>query len=149
VVRPKFRRHQQHLANQDPLCKGGATGTLLKVNQANGMVVVPLVNINEPSESTAGTVATGRYAWFVQDEGVKAKYNIVDPYAGQTALTTGTPAQQALSRYRYNAPMRTGMERMYPTLNSYAKHRQQPDDLQQHQLDRVEQRIGAFPGALD
>ncbi len=96
---------------------GGTQTIFNKFTPLNNMVVVPVVNILEPAESTTGTVTSGRYAWFVQDEGVKAKFNIVDPDAGQTTATTaGTNGQ--LSRYRFNAPMRTGIERMF-NMTSY------------------------------
>jgi len=91
--------------------KGGPAVHFFNVNEANNLVVVPVVNISEPSESTTGTVTSGRYAWFVQDEGVKAKYNIVDPYAGQSDVTTAGATRQ-LARYHFSTPTRTGIERM-------------------------------------
>ena len=90
-------------------------------------VVAPLVNINAPAGSVPGLGATaaptiGRYAWWVGDEGVKARLNLNDPYAnyGATAgtaavnLTTSTGTMTttdgALARARLQAAPRTGAE---------------------------------------
>ena len=49
-------------------------------------VSVPLVKIMDPKAST--TNPTGGFAYWVADEGVKAKVNLVDPTIGQSSLTT-------------------------------------------------------------
>jgi hypothetical protein len=49
-----------------------------------GRVELPLVTLPGPvgaSFSGASDVVTGRYAWWVGDEGVKARVNLPDPYA--------------------------------------------------------------------
>jgi len=84
------------------------------VSESANNIIVPMVNITVPSEqSTTTNLATGRMAYWVRDEGVKAKYTPTDPYAGQllkTGSLTGVTAQVA--RYRFFAPQRTGIERM-------------------------------------
>jgi hypothetical protein len=91
--------------------KGGPATILTAINEANNMIVAPVVPIIEPAEASSGTVTNGRYAWYVQDEGVKAKYNVPDPNAGQTSVSTAG-LQGQTSRYRYFSPERSGIERM-------------------------------------
>lgn len=50
-----------------------------------GRVELPPVALPGPSGaaySAGGSVVTGRYAWWIGDEGVKARLNLPDPYAG-------------------------------------------------------------------
>ncbi len=76
-------------------------------------VIVPLVKINVPGE-TDSDVTVGRYAFWVGDEGVKAKYNMPDPYAGAEKaggnITTTAPNAQPL-RYRLGSVERAAIER--------------------------------------
>ena len=44
---------------------------------------IELTPVAMPGPSTS--ILTGRYAWWVGDEGVKARINLADPYAGATA----------------------------------------------------------------
>ncbi len=92
---------------------GGPQAPFFSIFTPNNLVVVPEVNITEPAQASPGTVTTGRYAWHVEDEGVKAKYNLSDPYAGQVGAsvsTTGLGGQ--IPRYRFGTMLRTGIERM-------------------------------------
>ncbi len=71
-------------------------------------VVAPLANISVPASLVPGLsgdspTIIGRYAYWIGDEGVKAKVNQIDPYATGTATTDQR-------RYRYLAPQRTGVE---------------------------------------
>jgi hypothetical protein len=86
-----------------------------------GYVVAPLVNINAPAGATPGLGATatpliGKHAWWIGDEGVKARLNLVDPFAPRPAAPDGsetffapTVAQQEL---RLQAAQRFGVERI-------------------------------------
>ena len=85
----------------------------------SGYVVAPLVEINAPAGALPGqgagaTPPIGRYAWWVGDEGVKARVNLVDPLSPHPASTDGslaafspTTAQQQL---RLLAAQRVGGE---------------------------------------
>jgi len=84
---------------------------IVKFNTQVGIIVAPLVPINTATLDGASTFTSGRYAYWVGDEGVKAKYNPVDPYVGNVTANT-TTANGQLSRYRFYAAMRTGIERM-------------------------------------
>ena len=60
------------------------------VGAAKDYVLAPLRNIQVPASTIpglSGNTATtiGRYAWWVGDEGVKARINLVDPRAGTAA----------------------------------------------------------------
>jgi len=74
-------------------------------------IVAPIVTINDTTPTGTANFTSGRYAFWVGDEGVKAKYTPVDPYTGNiTANTSGDSGQ--FSRYRFWAPLRSGIERM-------------------------------------
>ena len=64
----------------------GTTGTTEGTLAApTGRVELPPVTMPGPAGaaySAGGSVVTGRYAWWVGDEGVKARINLSDPYAG-------------------------------------------------------------------
>jgi hypothetical protein len=97
-------------------------------NYYDRYVVAPLVSIKAPVGSVPGLAAQdspeiGRYAYWVGDEGVKAKYNVVDTYASYTSPTDTTVVQfktsegntlettsGALARYRLMAAQRSGIE---------------------------------------
>jgi hypothetical protein len=77
------------------------------VASASDYVVAPLKKITAPFVPGLGTaIDIGRFAWWVGDEGVKAKYNLSDPYAAHTG--TGDPE----GRYRALAAQRHGIERI-------------------------------------
>jgi hypothetical protein len=86
--------------------------------RANG-VLVPLVNLkiapaNVPgAPATGADIVVGRYAWWVGDEGVKARANLVDAYVMPTSaqLSAGTTAAVA-ALARLAAPQRAGIEAM-------------------------------------
>ncbi len=99
---------------------GGPLTTLTAIFLPNNLVVAPVVNITEPAQASAGTVTTGRYAWHVEDEGVKAKYNISNPYAGQLGPNiTVNGLNGQLARYSFGTMVRTGIERML-NMSTYA-----------------------------
>ncbi len=93
-------------------------------NAEDRYVVAPLVDIKASSGSaTANDPVIGRYAYWISDEGVKAKYNLKDPYSayneptntsavnfttreGNTLATT----RDALARYRLMSAPRNGLE---------------------------------------
>ena len=78
-------------------------------------VVAPLKTLTVPASrvpglGTGSTPTTiGRYAWWIGDEGVKARVNLSDPW---TAAVTGETAAQADARMRlrFMAAQRTGTE---------------------------------------
>ncbi|WOO43622.1 hypothetical protein [Rubellicoccus peritrichatus] len=73
---------------------------------ADDFVVAPLVNIEGNQRKD------GRYAWWVGDEGVKAKYNVTDYYIENTTPDSGTSVNSRDSRYRVLSSQRNGIERM-------------------------------------
>lgn len=90
-------------------------------NQASDVpnyVLAPIETIDIPenslpgfdsASSTARTV--GRYAWWVGDEGVKARVNIADPLdAKSAALPAGVSAGAEARRLRVVQPVRSGAE---------------------------------------
>jgi len=70
-------------------------------------VAAPVV----PIKGADGTTTVGGYAWWVGDEGVKARYDVVDPYSDKT-----TPATQVEARYRLSTPAHSGVELLGTTL---------------------------------
>jgi len=73
-------------------------------------VVAPLVPISAPGGSVPGlgssaTPSIGRYAYWVGDEGVKARLNLADPYSSAT-----TPATDPLAKARLRTAPRSGAE---------------------------------------
>ena len=82
----------------------------------NNYVVAPLVDIKvAPSDvpgagSTGGDVLVGKYAWWVGDEGVKARINLVDPYV--TPAPAMTAGADPASPFRLMAPQRLAVERV-------------------------------------
>lgn len=76
-------------------------------------VAAPLVSItSSETPGLAGPARIGRYAWWVGDEGVKAKYNLPDPYIANNTPDNGTTVASRDSRYRLLAAQRNGIERM-------------------------------------
>lgn len=77
-------------------------------------VVAPLRSISAVAGSVPGLGSTatptiGRYAWWVGDEGAKARLNLVDPQGANNA-TTGQTSGNVLARYRLSAVSRSGVE---------------------------------------
>ncbi len=92
---------------------------------ATGYVAAPLVDIKVspaqvPGASSAGNdIRIGRYAYWVGDEGVKARFNTVDPNVTPTAaMTAAGVSADADSLYRLMSPQRFGVERV----NGYAQY---------------------------
>ena len=96
----------------------------------NTYVVVPLVPMNVSTASMPGLDATaapatsvGRYAYWVGDEGVKAKYNLRDPHSANTySDPNGYTETETNGRYRFLSTGRNGIELMtgqaqYPVNN--------------------------------
>ncbi len=69
----------------------------------SGYVVAPLVEIKSPQTPNQA----GRYAYWVGDEGVKARANLIDPWA--------TPSSSDQARAGYSSPQRYAIERMATT----------------------------------
>ncbi len=89
---------------------GPATVGAASSSTLSRYVSAPLVNIIKPGS----TAIAGRYAWWVGDEGVKAKYNIT-PSASSNAVAT----------YKTLTPQRSGWEAVtgystYPNPNTSA-----------------------------
>jgi hypothetical protein len=57
-------------------------GTLATPTGRVELMPVTMPGPSGASFSAGGSVVTGRYAWWVGDEGVKARVNLSDPYAG-------------------------------------------------------------------
>ena len=102
-------------ALSDVITLGGTSARLLvggnTVDDVADYVVAPLVTVND----SAGLV--GRYAWWIGDEGIKARYNQTDPYV--SALGTGSEEgrYRALTAQRYAIERMSGLEG-YATLDS-------------------------------
>ncbi len=84
-------------------------------------VVAPLVPLKSASvPGMSGSQTVGRYAYWVGDEGVKARINLTDPYSDKTNAST-----QDEARYRLMTAPRTGMEVVGDFSGSiYAAHTQ-------------------------
>lgn len=67
-------------------------------------VVAPLVDIGGINDGLSG-----RYGYWVGDESIKARVNLVDPYASRSN-TTGTSQQATEARYRLMTAPRSGAE---------------------------------------
>ncbi|MFH1496398.1 MAG: hypothetical protein ABII82_01110, partial [Verrucomicrobiota bacterium] len=97
------------------LVGGGSAGDA----DASGYVAAPLVNINVPAatvpgaDPAGGDVRLGRYAYWIGDEGVKARLNVVDPYVNPTQAMDDADVDPALdSPYRLMSPQRLGVEQL-------------------------------------
>ncbi len=85
----------------------------------SGYVAAPLVDIRvSPAvvpgfDSSGGDVRLGRYAYWIGDEGVKARLNVVDPYATPTdAMGNAGVIAETDSAFRLMAPQRLGVEQV-------------------------------------
>ncbi|MFZ9201627.1 MAG: hypothetical protein ACO23N_04280 [Opitutales bacterium] len=77
------------VAGRVPLVANVTAGTAASAEGTlavpTGRVELPPVTLPGPSSTSygaGGSIVTGRYAWWVGDEGVKARINLSDPYAG-------------------------------------------------------------------
>jgi hypothetical protein len=76
-------------------------------------VAAPLVDIvSDQVNGLAGSHRVGRFAWWVGDEGVKAKFNLPDPYITNASPNSATSTGSRDSRYRLLAAQRNGIEQM-------------------------------------
>ncbi|MBC8038987.1 MAG: hypothetical protein H7Y06_00425, partial [Opitutaceae bacterium] len=95
--------------------KNSADFTTTATAQANA-VLAPMMEIkskNVPGLDPATEVPVGRYAWWVGDEGVKARVDLVDPYETPTAaMTASAVVADNTSKARVRLPQRTGVERI-------------------------------------
>ncbi|MFA6960917.1 MAG: hypothetical protein WC205_09220 [Opitutaceae bacterium] len=83
------------------------------VNDKSGYVVAPLQSVQTDNvPGLLGSQPIGRYAWWVGDEGVKAKYSLTDPYS------THTGTGDTEGRYRALAAQSQAIELM-PGMGSY------------------------------
>ncbi len=96
-------------------------------NASDRYVVSPLMTITVPAKNISGmdqnntsSTTIGRYAYWVGDEGVKARINLTDPYSDKSVTTT-----QQEARYRLMTAPRTGMEAISDfSTSSYSAHSQ-------------------------
>jgi len=99
------------------LSAGGREWRLLvggnSTDDVTGYVAAPLEDISVPASMIPGFAATdstatpiGRYAWWVGDEGVKARANLLDPHA------TKTGAEQVDRGYSFVVAQRSALEWM-------------------------------------
>jgi hypothetical protein len=108
---PLWGGSQTHDGTADYVRLAGA-GTTDTAVAGNG-IIVPLQSI---TPTLPGTSTTGRYGWWVADEGVKARIDLVDPSAERVAISTGSPAVPAVvpsddaKRRSVMVPGRTGGE---------------------------------------
>jgi hypothetical protein len=78
-----------------------------------GYAVAPLVDIESAGiPGLSGSNRVGRYAWWIGDEGVKARYDLPDPYIANATPDNGTSADSIQSRLRLLAAQRNGIELM-------------------------------------
>jgi hypothetical protein len=84
----------------------GAGSTDITVNSGLNRVVVPAQTITADVPGVGDGSTVGKFAWWVGDEGVKARVNLVDPFAPGGSFTP-TSAQQQL---RLTAAQRLGIE---------------------------------------
>lgn len=95
-----------------PTATGAATIELVGEHSAGAAVAehveVPLIDI----ESSPGELS-GRYGWWVGDEGVKARINISDPFEG-------SPAGSPEFFWRHLAPQRVGTEHVARSVDTGA-----------------------------
>jgi hypothetical protein len=100
-----------------------APNTTITENAVDRYVVAPLVDIKAAAGSVPGLDSTatpviGRYAYWIGDEGVKAKYNFKDPYSAKN-----DPYADPAAHYRIATAQRSGVETMdgftsYPVNNT-------------------------------
>ena len=78
---------------------------------ADRYVLAPLVDLAAPPADGGSDVIFGRYAWWVGDEGVKARINLVDPRT-KSGDKYYSPTADVLpnSVMRHQVPQRTGAE---------------------------------------
>lgn len=81
-------------------------------NYYDRYVAAPLVDIKAdnatiPGLGSSGQSTIGRYAYWVGDEGVKAKYNLTDAYSANT-----NPGADINARYRLLSAQRNGIEQI-------------------------------------
>lgn len=86
---------------------------------AAGYIAAPLVDVKVPAatvpgiDPAGGDVRLGRYAYWVGDEGVKARLNMVDPYVTPTQAMEDADIDAApASSYRLMSPQRLGVEQI-------------------------------------
>jgi hypothetical protein len=109
------------LATADAVTLVGAT--TVGSTSTSRFVSAPLKPIQIPASQLPGfssgdntSTTVGHYAWWVGDEGIKARLNVVDPWAPQVATTQGSPAETAFTptsdqaRLRYAVAQRLGIE---------------------------------------
>lgn len=109
----------------DTLRLGGADAVLLVgassagAAEIAGYVAAPLVDIDVAAAMVPGAdasgapVRVGRYAYWVGDEGVKARLNLADPFVAPTDAMAGAGVVAAPdSVYRLMAPQRFGVEQL-------------------------------------
>lgn len=98
-------------ALSDTIILGGKPARLLvgprTATSAAACVIAPTRTLySENTPGLPGPVPVGRYAWWVGDEGVKARYDLTDKYAAETG--TASPA----GRYRATVAQRPAIERI-------------------------------------
>jgi hypothetical protein len=90
-------------------------GPMSAGSNVDAFVAAPLVEISANQvPGLSGPARVGRYAWWVGDEGVKAKFNLPDPYIANATPDSGTSANSRDSRYRLLAAQRNGIESISP-----------------------------------
>ena len=127
------------------LLVGSNTASLSGTAQ-DAYVAAPLVNLSISAQLLPGFTGnasklTGRIAWAVLDEGVKAKVNVRDPYDGVNTLA-GTATANINARVRVQAAQRTGIELVTgfgdtSATNTIAYPNNTPNPTLNSQFDRV------------
>ncbi len=96
-------------------------------------VAAPLVEIAEGDAANA----KGRYAWWVGDEGVKARYNLVDLHAGKISPDDAMTAESRDSRYRLLTAQRNGIDAIDVFESDYPLATAEPDNPQYEAVKRA------------
>ncbi|MDP0496301.1 MAG: hypothetical protein Q7Q73_08835 [Verrucomicrobiota bacterium JB024] len=95
-------------------------GTVGSSAPVSSHVAAPLIDIEMPASSVSGQtgssdITVGRYAFWVGDEGVKARFNHIDPYANAgDDLAEDEASYRLLAAQRAAAELLTGFESLAP-----------------------------------
>ena len=97
------------------LLLGSGTTSITAAADLDRAVIAPLVpitSVSVPGASDSNPTPIGHYAWWVGDEGVKARANTIDPYADSTDAEEHRTRLQSAQRTAIE--VMTGLMPLYP-----------------------------------